>query len=239
MSMLRDALYNLRTLLFPSGCIVCGEPITRSMHGICTQCRYDIPTTNYWIAHDNPVRERFDGLADIVEGSAFIFFAGGSLWRTLIHRCKYGGHWRIAHDMGRWYGAELRDSGLYDDIDVLIPIPLHPLKILRRTYNQSTYLAEGMARSMALPVDSRSVRRHRNNPAQARRKGSERWANVEGIFSIRHPERLRGKHILLVDDVLTTGATLTAAIRAIHAAVPDCRVSVAALAVSRHITPSR
>ena len=239
MSMLHNAIDAIRSLLFPSGCIVCGEHITRSMHGVCVHCRYDIPLTNFWKDHDNPVKELFDGIVPIVEGSSFFYFSGTSLWRTLVHRFKYGGRWKIAYEMGRWYGAELKASGLYDDIDIIVPIPLHPLKLLSRGYNQSTYLAEGIAHSMGLGVDSRSLRRHRNNPSQARRHANDRWQNVEDLFSVRRPERLRNRHILLVDDVLTSGATLSSAIGAILNAVPDCRISVATLAVTRHITTIR
>ena len=237
--MLRNVIDTVVSLLFPSGCIVCGEHITRSMHGICTHCRFDIPLTNYWLEHDNPVKELFDGIVPIEEGSSFFFFSGHSLWRTLIHRFKYSGRWRIAYTMGLWYGEELKASGLYDNIDVIVPIPLHPIKLLRRGYNQSTYLAEGIARSMGVKVDCRSLRRHKNNPSQTRRHASDRWANVEEIFRVRRVESLRGKHILLVDDVLTSGATLSSAIHTILDAVPDCRISVATLAVTQHITQIR
>ena len=90
---------------------------------------------------------------------------------------------------------------------------------------------------MRVKVDTRSTRRMRNNPSQARRGARDRWENVDDLFAVRHPERLRGKHILVVDDVLTSGATLTALLKAINAAVPDCRISVATLAVTKHITP--
>ena len=139
--------------------------------------------------------------------------------------------------MGRWYGAELKASGLYNDVDVIVPVPLHPFKLLKRGYNQSTYLAEGIAKSMGIDVDTRAARRIRNNPSQARRGARDRWDNVDELFRIIRPERLRGKHILVVDDVLTSGATLTTFLKEIMRAVPDCRISVATLAVTKHITP--
>ena len=155
----------------------------------------------------------------------------------MIHRFKYSGEWQIAYNMGRWYGAELKASGLYDDIDVVIPVPLHPFKLLKRGYNQSTYLAEGMAKAMGATIDTRAARRIRNNPSQARRGARDRWENVDELFRIVRPERLHGKHILVVDDVLTSGATLTTFLKEIISTVPDCRISVATLAVSKHITP--
>lgn len=237
--MLRSILSAMSTLLFPRRCIACGEYVTEAMHGICMRCRYDIPLTNYWKESDNPVKRHFDGIVPIVEGSALFFYSGTSLWRTLVHKFKYGGEWHIARTMGRWYGAELKGSGLYDDVDVIVPIPLHPIKMLKRGYNQSTYLAEGISETLGVVVERRAVRRLRNNPSQARRRGAERWKNVDDIFGVRHAERLRGKHLLLVDDVLTSGATLSAAVRTILDAVPDCRVSVATLAVTRRITTIR
>ena len=129
------------------------------------------------------------------------------------------------------YGHCLADSGLYDTVDRIVPVPLHWRKRLRRGYNQAEYLAEGIARALRAEVDRHSVRRIRNNPAQALHRHAERWDNVEGIFAVRRPERLAGHHLLLVDDVLTTGATLLSCAETILRAAPDCRLSVAVLAV--------
>ena len=118
-----------------------------------------------------------------------------------------------------------------DTVDRIVPVPLHWRKRLRRGYNQAEYLAEGIARALRAEVDRHSVRRIRNNPAQALHRHAERWDNVEGIFAVRRPERLAGHHLLLVDDVLTTGATLLSCAETILRAAPDCRLSVAVLAV--------
>ena len=115
--------------------------------------------------------------------------------------------------------------------EVLVPVPLHPARQRQRGYNQAEYLAEGIARALRAEVDRHSVRRIRNNPAQALHRHAERWDNVEGIFAVRRPERLAGHHLLLVDDVLTTGATLLSCAETILRAAPDCRLSVAVLAV--------
>lgn len=235
MSMLSSLWADLRALLFPPSCIACGGDVAPSMHGICPMCRYTIPTTNYWTMAENPTKEHFAGIIPLVQASSFIFFSEHSSWRTLIHRFKYGGEWRIASTLGAWYGSELRGSGLYDDIDVVVPVPLHYLKLFKRGYNQSTYLAESIAKELGVAVDTRSVRRVRNNPPQSRSTMGERWANVEGLFAVRDAKALSGKHILIVDDVLTTGATISSMATAILAAVPDCRISVATLAVARSV----
>ena len=230
--MLANILRSLRTMIYGGGCIFCGSHTEEGTHSICNRCRFDIPLTNYQQEADNPVKERFDGIVPVEQASALFFYMGGSRWQTLVHRFKYSGKWQLAYAMGRWYGALLRESGLYDDVDVIVPVPLHPLKILKRGYNQSRYIAEGIAKEMGVKVSARSVRRVRNNPSQARRSASARWENVEALFSVRSVESLRGKHILVVDDVITTGATVASCIKAIQDAVPDCRVSVAALATT-------
>lgn len=235
MSMLGRALRAVRSLLFPSSCMICGEHIGGQMRGICIRCRYEIPLTGYCHLAENPVKEHFAGLVPLVQGSAFLFYSGQSLWRDMVHRFKYGGEWAIAESMGRWYGAELRASALYDDVDVVIPVPLHPLKTVRRGYNQTRYLAEGIAHELGVEVCNGAVVRKRNNPPQALRRGSERWDNVESLFALRRVDLLRGRHVLLVDDVLTSGATLYACAEAILRELPDCRISVATLAVTQRI----
>lgn len=236
MSIVRNIFRDIASLLFPPCCIICGRHVSPSTYNICPYCRYEAPLTNYWTRSDNPVKSRFDGIVQIVEGSSFLFFNHQSPWQSAIHSFKYGGKWLYAYNLGLWFGAELKDSGLYDDIDLILPVPLHPMKILSRGYNQSTYLAEGIAKQLGKPIDNRSVRRLRNNPAQARKKSHDRWLNTEELFGVRYPERLRAKHILVVDDVLTTGATISSCIAAIKEAAPDCRISVATLSVSKNIT---
>ena len=236
MSIVRNIFRDIASLLFPPCCIICGRHVSPSTYNICPYCRYEAPLTNYWTRSDNPVKSRFDGIVPIVEGSSFLFFNHQSPWQSAIHSFKYGGKWLYAYNLGLWFGAELKDSGLYDDIDLILPVPLHPMKILSRGYNQSTYLAEGIAKQLGKPIDNRSVRRLRNNPAQARKKSHDRWLNTEELFGVRYPERLRAKHILVVDDVLTTGATISSCIATIKEAAPDCRISVATLSVSKNIT---
>lgn len=225
------SIYNsLRSLLVGDSCMICGGYADSSTHHICTRCRITIPLTNYCFEEDNPIKDRFSVFASIHHASALYFYDSDPLWREVIHRAKYHGHWRLGYTMGRWYGQVLRESPYYADVDVIIPIPLHPLKVLKRGYNQSAYIADGLAREMGVKVDYRSVRRVKNNPSQTTRSGTLRWDNVDNIFVVRRPERLRGKHILIVDDVLTTGATIASCIAAILSQVSDCKISIVALA---------
>lgn len=235
MSMLRNFCYWLWGLFFPPCCEVCGETIDLAKRGMCLNCRLNMPLTYYWQKEDNPARQHIEDHVRVEQASAYIFFTEGSLWRTLIHRFKYGGKWRLGYDIGKMYGTSLAESPLYSDVDCIVPIPLHYRKHMRRGYNQSRYIADGIAESMGIEVVADAVRRVRNNPSQAQSRAQDRWDNVEDIFKLTKPEKLRNRHILLVDDVLTTGATLVSCITAIRKALPDCRISVATLAVSDKI----
>lgn len=230
---------DIATIVVTPRCLICGRKVMATMNHICPRCRLRIPLTNYWRVEENPVKRRFDGMLILEQGSAFLFYRAGTIWQRIIHRFKYEGRWRIAHHLGLWYGAELSESELYADIDVIVPIPLHFIKGLRRTYNQATYIAEGIAKSMGKELDTLSVRRKRNNPSQTKHKGYDRWTNVEDIFEVVHPERLRGKHILVVDDVMTSGATLYSCLKCLSDALPDARLSFAALAVTQYISDIR
>lgn len=234
MSILNELRHDIAALFFPPLCPVCGEPLGRGEYAVCTFCRTTAPLTGFWREADNPVLRKFWGRVPVVRASGFLFYVHGSGWRRAIHAFKYRGAWRLARALGEWYGASLEAGGLHGDVDVVVPLPLHPLKRIRRGYNQAEYIAEGIAAQLGAEIDRRSVRRCRNTASQALKARRDRAANVENAFAVRRPERLAGKHILLVDDVLTTGSTLASCAEAILRAVPDCRISIAALAVSRH-----
>lgn len=236
MSILSEWLRGVRELLYPPQCPVCGGPLVRGSRTVCTACRYDAPLTGFCYRASNPVQRRLSEVVPLEQASAFLLYVEGSRWREAIHRFKYGGQWRLARELGVWYGASMAESGLYGGVERVVPVPLHPLKRLRRGYNQAEYLAEGIAAQLGAEVERGCLRRVRNNPSQTRRTAAERWTNAEGIFAVRHPERLAGRHVLLVDDVLTTGATLLSAAETLLRACPDCRLSVAALAVTDRMT---
>ena len=223
-------------LIFPDKCMVCGEYTDSGVHNICMKCRYKIPLTGYYRVENNPVKEYFETLIPTVQCSSMFYYKSDEMWRMAIHRFKYHAAWIVAYRLGRWYGLELKGSGLYDDVDVIIPVPLYWLKTMTRGYNQCHYLAHGMAREMGVKVDKYCLYRRRNNPSQTTQSRTERWENVDGIFAVRFPERLRNKHILLVDDVLTTGATLNACAQAILRVAPTCRISIATLAVAGRLS---
>ena len=175
------------------------------------------------------------GLLPVAEASSWLFFVSHSRHRDMIHSFKYRGQWEISRKLGSLMGDALHESGLYDSVDAVVPVPLHSMRRLRRGYNQAEYLAEGIACGLGKPLCTGNVVRSRHNRSQAStRVRDERWDNVKNIFSVRHPEALDGRHILLVDDVLTTGATLISCAETILHACPSCRISVSTLAISAH-----
>ena len=233
MSILSELFGDAASLLFPRRCAVARHSVQTVRSPRARGSPQTAPLTGYWREADNPVFRKCWGLVPVERASGFLFFVRGSGWRRLIHAFKYRGAWRAAREMGAWYGRCLKESGLYDDVEAVVPLPLHPFKRCRRGYNQSEYIAEGIAGQLGVEVDRRSVGRKRNTASQALKSRRERAANVEGAFAVRRPERLAGRHVLLVDDVMTTGSTLLSCAAEMLRAAPGCRVSIAALAVSR------
>lgn len=220
-------------VLSPPVCPVCGDELVANEITLCTHCRYQAPLTGFWTEADNPMVRRFDGLLPVERAAALLWFIQGSGWQRMIHRFKYDEQWLLALKMGQWFGALLSESGLYNDIDLVIPIPLHLRKRLKRTFNQSELLAYGIAKALGKKLDILSVKRRFNNPSQALSSGAERWDNVDGIFALRRPKALKGKHILLVDDVFTTGSTIVSCGETILKGTEGVRLSVATLAITQ------
>jgi ComF family protein len=226
-------IYNLWddfiSLLFPRLCYGCGNHLLRNENIICTECYVVIPRTNYHLESENQVAQLFWGRCVIEKAAAFSFFNKGSRIRNLIHNMKYKGIKEIGYELGRIYGLSLKSSGFTADIDLIIPVPLHPSKKRIRGFNQSDSISSGIADATGLPVDTSCLARTKVSSTQTRRSRYERWTNVEGIFKVIDPEKLRDSHILLVDDVITTGSTIESCANELLK-VDGVKVSVAALA---------
>lgn len=221
-------------LFAPALCHACRRTLGDGERLLCTACRIGIPLTGYPAAVDNPVAQKFWGLIPIVNASSLYFYSPSGSYHGLVHDFKYRGAWRAASDAGHWLGASLRESGLYDGVEVVVPVPLHVRKFLRRGYNQSRYIAQGVAAELGCGCDHRSVARVVHTQSQTSKNRRERWENVEAAFAVRDAESLRGRHVLIVDDVLTTGATIVSLAQALLMATGhDVRISIATLAVSK------
>lgn len=191
MNYLYDLLEDLISLLFPRICYGCGNHLMRNENIICTDCFISIPRTNFHQVRDNPVAQLFWGRCMIEKASAFSFYTRGSRIRKLLHNLKYNGIKEIGPEMGRIYAHSLRDCDFFSDIDMIVPVPLHPSKQRKRGFNQSEYISLGISEVTGLPVDLKSLRRISASDTQTRRSRYERWMNVEGIFEVSDQEVFR------------------------------------------------
>jgi ComF family protein len=179
----------------------------RNEEMLCTSCLYHLPKTNFHNDSTNEVAQTFWGRAKVENAASFLYFQKKGIVQHLMHRFKYKGEKEIGIYMGKMYGFELQNTP-YTEVDILIPVPLHNRKYKERGFNQSELIAQGIAEALQKPIDSKSLRRKIANPTQTRKHRYERWLNVNEVFEVKNPEVLSGKHILLIDDVVTTGATL-------------------------------
>ena len=229
--LIKDWLGSFLSLLFPRCCLVCGRPLAKGEECLCTMCNINLPRTGYHLKEDNPVEKLFWGKIPLERATSFFFYRKGSDFRQILHQLKYGGQKDIGAIMGRYMAAELQESGFFEGIDVIVPVPLHKKKQRLRGYNQSEWIARGIATVTGIPIDTESVARHKNTETQTSKSSLERWENVNGIFELHHPEPLAGKHILIVDDVLTTGAT-TVECASCLTKIEGVRISVLTLAIA-------
>jgi ComF family protein len=216
-------------LLYPKLCEACGCTLNEQERICCLSCLYHLPRTGYWKEPGNPLEKLFWGRVPIEHACALFFFGKGSRYRKLMHKLKYKGKREIGVELGRLLGKELKNAPLYQTIEMIIPVPLHPKKLRLRGYNQSEQIAKGIAQITGWEVNTSALIRTRFTETQTRKSRQERWDNVADAFALQDAAALTNRRVLLVDDVLTTGATLEACILQLQKAA-DCKVSVATLA---------
>ncbi len=231
MQQLRALKEGFISLFYPHLCLACGKNSPVLSEIICTTCKYYLPQTNFHKEKENPFTERVWGRFPFHTGAAFYYFTKGGRVRNLIHNLKYNNKPEVGYNLGLRYGNLLKQAPLYRDVDLIVPVPLHPRKERQRGYNQSDTIARGLAESMELPFRKNILVRIQETSTQTRKSRIERLENVGKAFHLRNGERLRGKNILLVDDVLTTGATLEAcALKLLE--IPGIRISMATIGMA-------
>ena len=221
-------------LFYPRICAACSGNLSAKEEFICVSCQFMLPKTQFSTLKNNALSKLFWGRANIETAASYYYFNSGSKVQHLIHRLKYKGQKELGVYLGEKYGQELIHSPLFNAIDVIIPIPLHPKKIKKRGYNQSEYIAMGLSKSLGAKVNTQSLIRVHESSTQTKKTRYERWENVENIFSINHFELIKDKHVLLVDDVITTGATIEAATNVLLP-IEGVKVSIASLAFAEKI----
>lgn len=205
---LRELFENVVNLFYPRVCAACGDTLLKDEETVCLKCRYLLPKTGYELHADNPLAQMFYGRVRFHAVTACFFFAKQGKVQHLIHELKYKGNWEAGVFLGQQLGESLKNAPLFQGIDYLVPVPLHPKREKKRGYNQSLMIARGIAEVTGIAIGDRFLVRGVNTATQTKKSKEERFQNVKDIFQVCHAEELQGKHILLIDDVLTTGATL-------------------------------
>jgi len=213
--------------------MACGNNLFNNENVICTSCLFHLPKTNFHNDKDNPVSKVFWGRVKIESATAYFFYRKGGKVQQLIHQMKYKGQKEIGVFLGELYGIELNNAPGFNEIDKIIPIPLHRKKLKKRGFNQAELFASGLAKTMNKEVDTTSVVRNVATSTQTKKSRYKRWENVSDIFKLKDPDILKGKHILVVDDVITTGATMEACVQTLQK-VPEITISVASIAFASH-----
>lgn len=224
-------LQDLLHLFYPHLCLACERNSPPYQEDICVSCKATLPETNFHLKRENEFTDRFWGRMDLNTGAALYHFTKSSRVQHLLHNLKYKGKKQVGLKLGDWYGHSLKRSPFFMDVEVIVPVPLHPRKQYKRGYNQSELFAQGLSQSMDIPYLKNGLIRLVDSESQTKKSRVERLANLEGVFSLGKGKLLKGKHILLVDDVLTTGATLESCAIELNK-IPGTKISMATIAIS-------
>lgn len=217
------------SLFYPEVCAACGTGLLRHEKTVCLTCLHTLPKTGYEQIADNPLARIFWGRIPFEAVAATFFFSKQGKVQHLIHELKYKSNREAGYFLGEQMGEILREAPLFQSVDYLIPVPLHPKRQHQRGYNQSEVIAQGINRTFPVPLSADVLYRTVSTTTQTRKSRQARWENVKQIFAIKNEEKLIGKHILLLDDVITTGSTLEACGQVLKQ-IPDIKVSVATAA---------
>lgn len=226
----KKILDDVLSLVFPRLCMLCNAQVQKGDQ-LCLSCETGLPKTDYHTLRENPITEKFYGRVKVEFGAAFYLFGVGNKTKELIHHLKYKNKPQLGYYMGLMYADALQKSDVFPAIDAIIPVPLHPIKLHQRGYNQSERIGKGLSDHLGIPLDTTSLLRKEYTETQTRKSRITRMENVKSAFKLHRADQLKGKHILIVDDVLTTGATIEACALTLLNSVPDLKISVLTMAV--------
>lgn len=210
MLLFKQLLADLLSLLFPNLCCGCGAYLFQGEEQLCTICLYRLPYTDHYLHADNIAARQFWGRLPCNAVMALLYFKKGGRTQQIIHNLKYRGRKDLGLTLGKMIGEKLRMNNVYSDIDLIVPVPLHRSRQLTRGYNQSMYIAKGIADELNIPISTSNLIRNKRTGTQTKKGRYSRFENMLTVFAIENKSAFSGKHVLLVDDVMTTGATLEA-----------------------------
>lgn len=227
----QDIFLDFLTLFYPRYCLACSGSLLKGEDIICTQCLLEMPRTNFHKQTFNPLYERLSLRMPLTHAFAYYHFKKGSRVQQLLHQLKYKNHPEIGVKLGKVLAQELMISGHGQTYHLVVPVPLHPSRKRSRGYNQSEEFAKGISQGLNIPYTDSFVKRTVKTQTQTRKSKLNRWRNVSEVFEMKDAAEVKNKHILLVDDVVTTGATLEACANALLQS--GCsQVSIACIAVA-------
>ena len=228
---LQDIIDSMLHLFYPRLCEGCSKPLLAGEEVLCISCSLEIPETNYHQVPENETAIRFAGRIPFKYATSFAWFNNDSLIQHLVHGLKYRNKKETGIYLGKRLGERLRETNWWKEIDIIVPVPLHKTKQAKRGYNQSMLIALGISESMHIPADEHILKRVRDTESQTHKTRAERLRNMEDAFTINNARQLSGKHILICDDVLTTGATLEACALALMV-IEGIKISVATIGIA-------
>jgi ComF family protein len=198
------------SLFFPNYCFGCNQSLVKGEDTLCTNCLLELPKTNYHLTEENPIKNKLIGRLPLKHALAFLKFRKSGIVQHLMHQLKYNNQPDVGVKLGRSYGLELARHGYQSEFDVIVPVPLHASRQRKRGYNQSAKFAEGLSEALGIPWDESISIRTSTTGTQTKKSKHERWENVRSVFDINDNQKIKDLRILLVDDVITTGATIEA-----------------------------
>ncbi|MEI7595304.1 MAG: phosphoribosyltransferase family protein [Bacteroidota bacterium] len=224
---------DLISLFFPNICLACSAPLQKFERCVCTSCNYHLPKTNFHKEKENAITQIFWGRINIYSAASYFYFQKAGKVQHLIHQLKYKGQQVVGEYIGEIYGNELKNAEYFKNIDFIVPVPLHPKKLKKRGYNQSECFARGISKSMNAPIVN-DLQRNFFTETQTKKSRFERWRNVGSVFELTNKEKYINKQILIVDDVITTGATIEACAQH-FAAIEGVKISVVTIAYASNL----
>ena len=219
------------SLFYPRLCHSCKKALVKNEECLCSFCHFHLPLTNLHLERENSLTRIFWGRVEIETATALFYFQKGGNVQNLIHQFKYKGKKDIGNYLGQMLAGKLKDNPIWQPVDIIVPVPMHRKKKHKRGFNQSEVIAGGMKEILRKPLTANNLVKIDKTETQTRKTRFKRWENVESVFHVKNPEAFRGKNILIVDDVVTTGSTLEACCQKIKE-IRGTRIWVATLAMS-------
>lgn len=224
---------SLLNIFYPTVCLACGSHLVQNEDIICSSCRHQLPITDFFENSNNLIENAFKGRIPIIAGTALLYYRKKGVVQELIHALKYKGHQEVGEFFGMWMGKQLVESKRFNDLDAIILVPLHPKRLKTRGYNQLTIFSDQLSKELGIPVYKDVLVKIGKSASQTNKNRFSRFEKINEYFHITDTTILEGMHVLLVDDVFTTGATLEACANEIYK-TPEVRISIATMVVSDH-----